>query len=312
MVPRVLADFSTRHGRVPGGALAVVAMGKAGGREMMAGSDLDLMFIYDHPPEVTESKGARSMPASQWFVRAVQGCIGALTAPGAEGQMYEPTCACARPATRARSPCRWRGFKKYHQWDAWTWERMALTRARVVAGPSAMRRKVRHAIDDAIRRNQEPEKICENAATMRTRMARDLRPHGVWDVKLRPGGLIDVEFIAQVLQLARVQDQPGFITSQTTHVALKRLTAAGVLDRQQADRLIRAERLWRTIQGMLRMTVGRVEAEALPAASAALLLRAAAEAGVTAADTRDLLRQADEIAHHVRAIFEQHVGEVGA
>jgi glutamate-ammonia-ligase adenylyltransferase len=182
----------------------------------------------------------------------------------------------------------------------------------VVAGPPAMRRKVRQAIDDAIRRNQEPEKIRENATTMRNRMTRDLRPQGVWDVKLRPGGLIDIEFIAQVLQLVRVQDDPGFHTSQTTHVALKRLAAAGMLDRQQADLLIRAERLWRTIQGQLRMTVGRVEAEALPAASAALLLRAAAEAGVTATDTEDLLRQSDTIAQHVRAIFEQHVGEVSA
>ena len=96
LVPRVLADFATRFGRVPGGALAVVAMGKAGGREMMAGSDLDLMFIYDHPADVTESRGARSLPASQWFVRAVQACIAALTAPGPEG-----ADVCARHAVAA-------------------------------------------------------------------------------------------------------------------------------------------------------------------------------------------------------------------
>ena len=175
-----------------------------------------------------------------------------------------------------------------------------------------MRRKVRQAIEEAIRRTQEPEKIRENATTMRNRMTRDLRPQGVWDVKLRPGGLIDIEFIAQVLQLVRVQDHPGFITSQTTHIALKRLAAAGMLDKQEANLLIQAERLWRTIQGMLRMTVGRVEAEALPSASAALLLRAAAEAGVTAGSSEDLLRQSDTIAQHVRAIFERHVGEVSA
>ena len=83
-----------------------------------------------------------------------------------------------------------------------------------------------------------------------------------------------------------------------------------MLDRREAALLVQAERLWRTIQGMLRMTVGRVEAETLPPASAALLLRAAAEVGVTAADSEDLLRQSDTIAHHVRAIFEQHVGKV--
>jgi [glutamine synthetase] adenylyltransferase / [glutamine synthetase]-adenylyl-L-tyrosine phosphorylase len=312
MVPRVLADFSTRYGRVPGGALAVVAMGKAGGREMMAGSDLDLMFIYDHPPEATESQGARSLPASQWFVRAVQACIAALTAPGAEGQMYALDMRLRPSGNKGPIAVSLEGFKKYHHWDAWTWERMALTRARVVAGPPAMRGQVRQAIDEAIRRGQEPAKIRENATTMRNRMARDLRPQGVWDVKLRPGGLIDIEFIAQVLQLVRVQSDPGFRTSQTTHIALKRLSAAGMLDKRDAGLLIQAERLWRTIQGMLRMTVGRVEAETLPPASAALLLRAAAEAGVTAAGTEDLLRQSDTIAQHVRAIFEQHVGKVGA
>ena len=82
LVPRVLADFSTRFGEVPGGGLAVVAMGKAGGREMMLGSDLDLMLIYDHPPDATESHGGRALPSSQWFVRATQACVAALTTPG--------------------------------------------------------------------------------------------------------------------------------------------------------------------------------------------------------------------------------------
>jgi [glutamine synthetase] adenylyltransferase / [glutamine synthetase]-adenylyl-L-tyrosine phosphorylase len=309
MVPRVLADFATRFGRIPGGALAVVAMGKAGGREMMAGSDLDLMFIYDHPPDVTESRGARSLPVSQWFVRAVQGCIAALTAPGPEGQMYELDMRLRPSGNKGPIAVSLEGFKRYHTWDAWTWERMALTRARVVAGPTAMRKRVRQAIDDAIRRAQEPEQIRENALTMRNRMARDLRPHGPWDVKLRPGGLIDVEFVAQVLQLIHAHDA-GFHTSQTTHIALKRLSDAGYLDKPDAGLLIQAERLWRTIQGMLRMTVGRVEAETLPAASAALLLRAAAEAGVPAVDTEDLLSQSDAISQQVRAVFERHVGKV--
>ena len=105
LVPHVLADFATRFGRVPGGALAVVAMGKAGGREMMAGSDLDLMFIYDHPAEVSESRGTRSLPASQWFVRAVQACIAALTAPGPEGQMYALDMR-LRPSGQQRADCR--------------------------------------------------------------------------------------------------------------------------------------------------------------------------------------------------------------
>ena len=195
LLPRVLADFTTRFGHVPGGALAVVAMGKAGGREMMAGSDLDLMFIYDHPADVLESRGARSMPASQWFVRAVQACIGALTAPGPEGQMYALDMRLRPSGNKGPIAVSLESFRRYHEWDAWTWERMALTRARVVAGPAAFRQRVNQAIEAAIRRQQDPERIRLNATSMRGRMARDLRPHGPWDVKQRPGGLIDIEFI---------------------------------------------------------------------------------------------------------------------
>ena len=308
LVPRVLADFARRYGRVRGGGLAVVAMGKAGGREMMAGSDLDLMFIYDHPPEATESRGPRSLPASQWFVRAVQACIGALTAPGPDGAMYALDMRLRPSGNKGPIAVSLAGFRHYHEWDAWTWERMALTRARVVAGPTTLRKRVNEAIEVAIRRQQEPDRIRENATTMRARMARDLKPDGPWDVKLRPGGLIDIEFVAQVLQLIQVR-QPGFRRSTTTHVALQRLCAAGAITRTDARVLIDAERLWRTIQGMLRITVGRVKIAALPPASATPLLLAAARSGVPAVDTDELLHKSDSIAQQVRTLFEQYVGK---
>jgi [glutamine synthetase] adenylyltransferase / [glutamine synthetase]-adenylyl-L-tyrosine phosphorylase len=179
-----------------------------------------------------------------------------------------------------------------------------------VAGPADMRRRVNQAIAAAIRRQQEPEQIRANATTMRGRMARDLRPHGPWDVKLRPGGLIDIEFIAQVLQLVQVRD-PAFRGSQTTHVALRRLGEAGAISKPDVRVLVDAERLWRTIQGMLRMTVGRVEVATLPHASALPLLRAAAKAGVAAGDAEDLLRKSDDIARQVRMMFERYVGKPG-
>jgi glutamate-ammonia-ligase adenylyltransferase len=277
---------------------------------MMAGSDLDLMFIYDHPADVTESRGPRNLPASQWFVRAVQSCIAALTAPGPEGQMYELDMRLRPSGNKGPIAVSLESFKHYHEWDAWTWERMALTRARVVAGPPEMRRRVNQAIETAIRRQQQPDQIRANATTMRARMTRDLRPHGPWDVKLRPGGLIDIEFIAQTLQLIHARD-PGFRRSQTTHRALQRLSQAGVIAPPDAKLLIEAERLWRTIQGMLRMTVGRVETAALPRASALPLLLAAVRAGVSVADTDDLLRKSDDIARQVRIMFERYVGKPG-
>jgi glutamate-ammonia-ligase adenylyltransferase len=308
LVPRVTADFASRFGRVPGGALAVVAMGKAGGQEMMAGSDLDLMFIYDHPTEVGESVGGRYLPVSQWFVRLVQACIAALTAPGPEGPMYALDMRLRPSGNKGPIAVSLAGFRHYHEWDAWTWERMALTRARVVAGSPDIRRKVNEAIETAIRRQQEPNRIRTNATSMRQRMERDIRPHGPWDVKLRPGGLIDIEFIAQTLQLIHAPDT-GFRRSQMTRVALQRLAEAGAIEKRDARLLIDAEFLWRTIQGMLRMTVGRMEGASLPHASALPLLRVAAAAGISAVDIEALLHKSEDIAQQVRTLFERYVGK---
>ncbi|HEY1412670.1 MAG TPA: bifunctional [glutamine synthetase] adenylyltransferase/[glutamine synthetase]-adenylyl-L-tyrosine phosphorylase, partial [Rhodopila sp.] len=304
LVPRVLADFATRFGRVPGGSMVVVALGKAGGREMMAGSDLDLMFIYDHPAEATESRsmrhgGARALPASQWFVRAVQSCIAALTAPGPEGQMYALDMRLRPSGNKGPLAVSLEAFRRYHDSDAWTWERMALTRARVVAGSAALRGRVNAAIEAAVARPVEARRIRDDAVAMRARMARDLRPFGPWDMKLRAGGLIDIEFIAQVLQLMHARDK-GFRRSQTTRVALQRLGAIGAIDAADVDTLIAAERLWRTIQGLLRMTVGHPEGAALPHATALPLLEATARVGVAARDTDTLLAAVDEIALRVR------------
>ncbi len=312
LLPPVLADFSARFGRIRGGAMAVVAMGKAGGREMMAGSDLDLMLIYDHPEDVTESRGARSVPASQWFVRAAHAYVAAVTAPGVDGQLYAVDMRLRPSGNKGPVAVSLGAFRRYHAESAWTWERMALTRARVVAGPPALRARIEAAIHDAIAAAGEPAKIRADAAAMRARMLRDLPPDGPWDVKLRPGGQIEVEFIAQTLQLVHAREAPA-LCSPTTRIALERLGKAGKLPHEDAALLIRADHLWRTVQGMLRITVGRGAREELPDASARALLRAvgAALGGKAPVDLAGLRVTLDALAHEVRAAFVRHIEEIG-
>jgi glutamate-ammonia-ligase adenylyltransferase len=309
----VLADFAARFGRVRGGAMAVVALGKGGGREMMAGSDLDLMLVYDHPEEVTQSRalgrGARSLPASQWFVRAAHAYVAAVTAPGVDGQLYAVDMRLRPSGNKGPVAVSLGAFRGYHAADAWTWERMALTRARVVAGPAALRARVEAAIGAAITTAGEPGRIRADAATMRTRMLRDLPPDGPWDVKLCAGGQVEVEFIAQVLQLIHAGRDPG-VCSPTTRIALARLREAGHLPPADAELLIRADRVWRTVQGMLRITIGRTAPAALPEATARPLLRAAAVAGAPAVDLAALRASLDALAADVRAAFVRHVGEI--
>jgi [glutamine synthetase] adenylyltransferase / [glutamine synthetase]-adenylyl-L-tyrosine phosphorylase len=308
LLPRVLADVSARNGQVRGGEMAVVALGKAGGREMMAGSDLDLMLVYDHPPDVTESSGARIMPATAWFVRAAQAYVAALTASGGDGPLYAVDMRLRPSGKQGPFAVSLASFQHYHAESAWTWERMALTRARVVAGPAPLVNRVEAAILAAIAAAGEPARIRADAAAMRKRMLRELPAQGPWDVKHRVGGLVEVEFIAQVLQL--VHPRARGPCGQTTRFALAELVAAGLLLQADADLLIRADRVWRTVQGMLRITAGRVGRAALPEASARPLLRAATEACAPALDLPGLQTVLDDLAQQVRAAFVRHVGEI--
>jgi glutamate-ammonia-ligase adenylyltransferase len=310
LLPLVLADFSARFGRVRGGAIVVVALGKCGGREMMAGSDLDLMLIYDHPDDVTDSRGGRSLPASQWFVRGAHSYIAAVTAPGVEGPLYAVDMRLRPSGNKGPVAVSLASFRRYHAEGAWTWERMALTRARVVAGPVALRGKVEAAISDAIAGAGTPDRIKADAVAMRARMLRDLPADGPWDVKHRCGGQIDVEFIAQVLQLVRAA-AAGAMSCPTTRVALRKLAEAGALPPEDAAVLIRADHVWRTVQGMLRITVGRHAREELPEASARPLLRAVAAAGGDGIDLAALRITLDGLAQQVRMIFSRHIGEIG-
>jgi glutamate-ammonia-ligase adenylyltransferase len=309
LLPLVMADFSARFGHVRGGALAVVAMGKAGSQEMMAGSDLDLMLIYDHPESVTQSRGGRSLPVSQWFVRLVHSYIAALTAPGVEGPLYAVDMRLRPSGNKGPVAVSLSAFRRYHSESAWTWERMALTRGRVVAGPPAMRRKVEKAIAETITGGGDPARLRADAVAMRNRMLRDLPQDGSWDVKLRPGGQVEVEFVAQILQLVHAGKHRK-LCHPTTRIALRRLRDAGLLPRADADLLIHADHVWRTVQGMLRLTVGRGAPDLLPEASARPLLRAAAQAGINAVDQPALRAGLDELARAVRIVFEQHVGRL--
>ncbi len=324
LLPAVLEDFSARYGKVRGGAMVVVAMGKAGGREMMAGSDLDLMLVYDHKEDVTESRlparrrsatggptgggAGRGMPVSQWFVRAAHAYVAAVTAPGVDGPLYAVDMRLRPSGNKGPVAVSLAGFRRYHAESAWTWERMALTRARVVAGPLALRRRVTAAIAEVIA-SGDAARACPDAAAMRARMERDLPSDGPWDVKQRAGGMIDVEFIAQALQLAHAQEHPS-VCSPTTRLALQRLGEAGVLPAVDAALLVQADRIWRTVQGMLRLTVGSAARAELPETSLRLLLRATALVGLEAVDSAALRATLDELAAAVRAAFIRHVGEI--
>ncbi|MEK7819610.1 MAG: bifunctional [glutamine synthetase] adenylyltransferase/[glutamine synthetase]-adenylyl-L-tyrosine phosphorylase, partial [Pseudomonadota bacterium] len=164
LFPRIEADFALQHGRFGGETLAVVAMGKLGGREMTPSSDLDLIFIYEVPAGMDASDGAKPLPPSQYFARLSQRLINSLTALTAEGRLYEVDMRLRPSGNKGPLAVALDGFVRYQEEEAWTWEHMALARARAVAGPAGLRDRVTQAIRRVLARPRDPARLFKDAA----------------------------------------------------------------------------------------------------------------------------------------------------
>ncbi len=301
--PLVLAEHERRFGMVRGGGIVVVALGKAGSREMMAGSDLDLMLVYDHPASATESDGGRPLPASQYFARAAQAIVSALTVPTRDGKLYDVDMRLRPSGSKGPVAVSLSALRRYHRESAWTWERLALTRARVVAGPAPLRRRVEAVVREVLRAQHASDVLADTVA-MRRRVLRDLPPRGPWDAKLRAGGLLEVEFCTQALQLLHAR-QPG-VLHPTTRASLAALARVGALTEADATLLISADKLWRTVQGLLRIMLGRTIPEHLPAPVAERI----ACATRFPSEERALALRLDEVASGVREVFSRKIGSL--
>jgi glutamate-ammonia-ligase adenylyltransferase len=167
------------------------------------------------------------------------------------------------------------GFRQYQEAQAWTWEHMALTRARVVTGEAAFAARITETIRDLLTAPRDPEKLLRDVAEMRERIDREYRPKDLWSVKYLRGGLVDLDFIAQYLQLRHGKAHPDVLEGSTA-VAFARLAQAGLLGSSLAPRLIEATRLMRQVQSFLRLTVtGDFDEEAAPEGLKRSLARAA-------------------------------------
>ncbi len=311
LLPAVQDDFARRFGRVPGGALAVLALGKLGGREMLPASDLDMIFIYEHDQAVEASDGgARSLAPSEYFIRLAHQLVSALTSPGRDGRVFEVDMRLRPSGNKGPVAVRLASFARYHAEEAWTWERMALTRARVVAGPSALARGIGVALDGALTAPRDVGTVLKDSTQMRARMLRDLPSDGPWDLKAMAGGLVEVEFIAQALTVAHAAQHPRLLR-RTTRLVLGELGRAGLIEEREAATLIQAERLWRCLLGLLRLTVGKWKQPALPITVEEALRHGAGTLVLEEVRSLDHLREI--MAAHaatVRASFERHVGRL--
>lgn len=184
------------------GEVAVVALGKCGSREMSAGSDLDLMTLY-RAAEGAPVSALKGWSAETFYARFTQRLVAALSAPTAEGGLYEVDLRLRPSGTSGPVAVSFAAFEDYYADGAETWEFLAMTRARVVWSTStAFAEDARAAIEATLRRERDIHTVAAEVLGMRELMARERPPKGYWDLKLSPGGLVDVEFAAQYLQLA--------------------------------------------------------------------------------------------------------------
>ncbi len=249
---RVADDFAATHGRVRGQQTAIVALGRLGAQEMTANSDLDLIVIYDYDKAHPDSDGARSLYGAQYFARLTQRLISALTVKTNYGALY-PVDMRLRPSGRA-GPLATQvdGFIDYQEREAWTWEHMALTRARVVSGAPDFCARVEAAIRAVLRRPRNPRTVAEDVLEMRGAVAAEKGDADPWDLKYAAGGLVDIEFVAQYLQLAHAAALPEILDTSTARV-LEKAARLGLLAVEDAEVLRPAVRLFHDLAQILRL-----------------------------------------------------------
>jgi glutamate-ammonia-ligase adenylyltransferase len=277
---------TSRLGGTMAGSVAVIAFGKAGSGEMTAGSDLDLMTVYDAPAEAISA--GKSWAADVFYVRFTQRLISALSAHTAEGGLYEVDMRLRPSGSKGPVSVRLSGLDAYYGSEAATWEFMALTRARVVwASDPAFGARAVGAIEQALRRPRPGIDVAGDVRAMRDLMARERRPEGFWDLKLTPGGLVDAEFVGQYRQLlAAAEGRPLTVST------LEQLSHDPAL-----------HEAWRLQQGLAQLLAcafdDRADVEAEPATFHARLAAATGQP-----DFASLIRRLEQVRAEARAAFD--------
>lgn len=298
MYDAALADIERQYGRIEGGDMAVVGLGKLGSGEMTLQSDLDLILICDCPDFVALSDGAKPLDADRWFARAARRLMSGLSAPTSEGDLFEVDTRLRPSGNAGPLVTKLSSFVDYQAHQAWNWEHMALTRGRVLAAGDALREKVEVAIKSVLTAPRDGAKLADDAQDMRARLRRHQPRAGPFDIRRGDGGLVDVEFIAQCLQLAYGATHPHLAASMPLPQLLTALRDADCLDEKAHQGLQAAAACFLSLRQIASLCLEDNEENPAPAI-AALLLEALNEP--------DMSRLGQSIAAHrayVAACFE--------
>ncbi len=280
LVPVVADELARKHGEAPGRGAAVVGMGSLGAARLSASSDLDLIVIYD-PQGVEQSAGRRPLPARSWYARFTQALVTALSAPMAEGRLYEVDMRLRPSGRQGPVATSLEAFRAYQETEAWTWEHLALTRARIMAGPPDLGAEIEAFRRDLLGRSRDAEKTLSDVGDMRARLADEKPAAGVWDVKNGAGGAQDIALLAETAAL--LAGDPG----RDTNGQLAAGERIGWFDRRACDELCAASQLYWRVQAAARLLSGAaIELDKIGRGGADFLLRETGFASIEALEKR--------------------------
>ena len=247
--PHVLAGFAAKHGSPPGRGAVVLGMGSLGAGRLNAASDLDLIMIYDAAGS-EGSDGPRPLPTRPYYAKLTQALVTAITAQMAEGRLYEVDMRLRPSGRQGPVATSLTAFQDYQRTEAWTWEHLALTRARVIAGDAGLGDQVERFRIRLLQEKSRGGTIRADVADMRARIAAAKPAQGEWDAKIGPGRLQDIELTAQMLALqsgSSARDVAGQIGAAV---------ASGLLGAARGRALLDAAGLFWQVQAAARLLVG--------------------------------------------------------
>ncbi|MEM9787197.1 MAG: glutamine-synthetase adenylyltransferase [Pseudomonadota bacterium] len=296
--PVIVDEFGHKHGAPPGRGGAVLAMGSLGAGRLNAGSDLDLIMIYD-AAGVDTSDGPRPLATRAYFARLTQALVTALSAPMSEGRLYEVDMRLRPSGRQGPVATSFDAFRTYQRSEAWTWEHLALTRGRVVAGDATLGTEIEAFRKALLTEKAHGPTVLADVAEMRRRIADAKPPKGDWDAKIGPGRLQDIELFAQTAAL-RAKSPARSVADQ-----LRAGVAAGWIDAADAQAVTDAAGfLWKLQAAAGLLTGGDLDPDTLGEGAKRLILR---EGGCD--DLEGLLTQLINTRDRTDAIITQMLKE---
>ena len=266
-----MADMTARHGRLPDADMAVLGLGKLGSGEMTLQSDLDLIFICSCADFDARSDGPKPVDAARWFATAARRLVSGLSAPTAEGELFEVDTRLRPSGNAGALVTRLSSFVDYQKTKAWSWEHMALTRARVLCGAAGLTDKVETLIAEVMCAPRDATALADDVDDMRARLREHQKPGGPFDIRRGDGGLVDIEFIAQSLHLLAARQHQSLVGARPLTALLDDLQSCGHLDSADGAALTTAAETFLTLRQIASLALADDEADPSPATRSLLL-----------------------------------------